>query len=133
MPYTSPEQLRDHNDDWLDYYYLRRGRDILNMIDEELIDEHRKNPEQSETYHSAKLHEVLNYFRALPVLGKTFAYAEVPYQRYRLGVVTERGKEARWVDDGVYASEQEAVHGILKYRIEELRQRLEAANGKEIR
>ena len=127
MPYTDPSQLRDHNEDWLDYYYRRRGKDILALVDDELIAEHERNPEQLAGMHSKRLQEVLNHLRGLPVIGKTFAYAVEPYRKYKLGIVTERGTECGWVSDEVYPDEKAAVHAIFLYRLDELRRKVGAA------
>ncbi|GGJ71404.1 inner-membrane translocator [Streptomyces brasiliensis] len=126
MPYTDPSQLRDHNQDWLDYYYKRRAKDILALVDDELIAEHQHNPEQSEGRHSKKLQEVLNHLRALPVIGKTFAYAVEPYKQYRIGIITQRGTECSWVNDSTFPDEKAAVHAIFLYRLSELRRKVGA-------
>lgn len=126
MPFTDPSQVRDHSEDWLDYYYTRRGRDILALVDDELIAEHERNPEQTEGVHSRNLQEVLNHLRALPVIGKTFAYAVEPYKKYRIGIVTARGTECGWVGDDVYPDERSAVHAIFRYRLAEIRRKVGA-------
>lgn len=129
MPYTDPSQLRDHNEDWLDYYYKRRGQQILDLVDDDLIAEHERNPEQFEGIHSKPLQEVLNHLRALPVIGKTFAYAVEPYKKYRIGIITARGTECGWVSDQTYPDEKSAVHAIFLYRLGELRRKAGITEG----
>ena len=129
MPYSDPSQLRDHNEDWLDYYYQRRGKQILDLVDDDLIAEHERNPEQFEGIHSKPLQEVLNHLRALPVIGKTFAYAVEPYKTYKIGIITARGTECGWVSDETYPDEKSAVHAIFLYRLAELRRKAGVTEG----
>lgn len=91
------------------------------MVTDEIIEEHRTNPDQSNGHHSVTLHEVLNFMRALPILGKEFIYAEVPYELYRTGRVTERGAPAE-IDQSVsYSTEKEAAHAVFLQRLDRVR------------
>ncbi|MCL2482786.1 MAG: hypothetical protein FWF43_05110 [Propionibacteriaceae bacterium] len=121
MPYSDPLQLRDHNNDWLDYYWRRRAGEVLELITPEVIAEHESNPEQLKGRHSNALHEVLNFMRYKPTIGKEYAYAIEPYQKYRIGRVVARGQQAEWVDDTIYSSEKAAVHAIFMIRLEIMR------------
>lgn len=130
MPVTSPDQCRDHSADWIEYFYRRRGAEILSMIDDALIEEHRTNPMQLHGHHSPDLHIVLNYFRNAPIIGKEFVYAVKPYEEYQVGIVTARGTAAALLNDTTYASEDEAVHAVFMARVNKLRASLEASESK---
>jgi hypothetical protein len=117
MPYSDPSKLRDHNTDWLNYYWKRRAGEVLKLVTSELIAEHQRNPEQWLGRHSNALHEVLNFMRYKPILGKEYAYAIEPYKKYRLGRVVERGTKGQWIDDTIYDSEQAAIHAIFLIRL----------------
>jgi hypothetical protein len=121
MPVTSPDQCRDHSADWIEYFYGRRGSEILDMIDGDLIAEHKRNPLQLQGHHSANLHLVLNFFRNAPIIGKEFVYAVRPYEAYQVGIVTSRGQAGALLDDTTYASEDEAVHAVFMARVNKLR------------
>jgi hypothetical protein len=130
MPVTSPDQCRDHSADWIEYFYRRRGAEILSMIDDDLIEEHRTNPMQLQGHHSPDLHIVLNYFRNAPIIGKEFVYAVKPYEEYQVGIVTARGTAAALLNDTTYSSEDEAVHAVFMARVNKLRASLEASESK---
>lgn len=130
MPISDPAQCRDHSEDWLAYFHRRRGAEILDLIDDELIDEHARNADQKLGHHSTNLHLVLNYFRAAPIIGKEFVYAAEPHGEYRVGVVTARGTAAELLDDKTYATEQEAIHAVFLARVQKLR---EAMSGSEMK
>lgn len=120
MPISSPGQCRDHSVDWFAYFDHRRGREILDMIDEQLIEEHSSNPLQGIGHHSATLQIVLNYFRNAPIIGKEFVYVVNPYKEYRVGVVTLRGEAAGLLNDNTYSSEEQAVHAVFMARVDKL-------------
>ncbi|MCX6433982.1 MAG: hypothetical protein NTX29_14820 [Actinobacteria bacterium] len=130
MPVTSPDQCRDHSADWIEYFYGRRGGEILALIDEDLINEHRSNPMQLKAHHSANLHLVLNFFRNAPIIGKEFVYAVRPYEAYQVGVVTSRGTAGALLDDTTYTTEDEAVHAVFMARVNKLRATQSALNSK---
>jgi len=120
---TRPEQFRDRAGDWYAYYDSERRKEVLQLLDEhpELVEEHAANPNGYRNYHSPTLQRVLNYFRQAPVLGKYYVYASVPWQEYRIAIVTERGKSPDVLDTPVFASEEEAMHGVFLRRIADLR------------
>ena len=87
------------------------------MITPALLAEHAEDPRGDRSQHSTALQEVLNYLHGLPTDGKSFAYAEVPYARYRLGILRGRGKAPDLSDPRVFATEQEAVHAVFVQRL----------------
>jgi hypothetical protein len=125
MPVSDPNQCRDHSADWTKYFYWRRGKDILAMVNNEIIAEHAANADEHLGPHSDSLQTVLNYFRAQPVLNKEFVYAVRPYQEYRLGRIKERGAPAEILDKPVFATEIEAMHATFLARIQRLRKLVE--------
>ncbi len=85
------------------------------------MDEHAQDPRGGESPHSFDLQDVLNYVHNMPTDGKSFAYAEVPYQRYRLGIMSVRGAAPRFPpDERAFASEREAVHAVFLERLHAL-------------
>jgi hypothetical protein len=126
MPISTPTACRDHAADWIEYFYRRRGAEISEMITDEVVAEHERNPLQAHGHHSATLHLVLNHFRNAPIIGKEFVYAVRPYAEYRIGIVTERGRPADMLDDRTFASEEEAVHAVFLARVAKLRAGLAA-------
>lgn len=117
---TSPYQCRDHSTDWLDYFYDRRGAEIASMVTPELLEEHRRNSDQSKGHHSSELHIVLNFLRMAPIIGKEFVYAETPYDTYRIGRVTARYTEPEVISDEQYPSEQDAIHQVFLKRLRKI-------------
>lgn len=126
MPISDPNTCRDHSEDWNDYFYRRRGAEILNLITPEVIEEHRVNADQSKGMHSNELHLALNFFRAAPILGKEFVYTLEPHSRYRVAIVTERGTPVKMADDVIHTSESEAVHAVFLARVENLSRAVQA-------
>jgi branched-chain amino acid transport system permease protein len=120
---SRPQQYRDRSADWYAYYDGERRKEIRQILDEhpELIDEHEANPNGYRNHHSPLLQRVLNYFRQAPVLGKYYIYASVPWKEYRIAVISERGKAPEVLEAPVFGSEEEAMHGVLLKRIEDLR------------
>lgn len=98
------------NDGW--------ARRVRALIDDALIEEHRLAPRGP---HSDRLARVLRFFRSQPIPGKLIVIEEIPWQRYRIGVLTGiPGRAATPLDDS-YASYDEALHAIFLRRVDELR------------
>src|SRR5581483_9606051 len=93
---------------------------IKALITDELIAEHAAKPLGQ---HSDTLERVLQYFRRQPQAGKYIIVAVRPWEEYRIGVLSGvRGQPATILDDdGPFASEEEAMHGIFLRRVRELR------------
>ena len=88
------------------------------LITDELIAEHAASPTGR---HSDALERVLSFFRRQPLQGKYIIVAVKPWQEYRIGVLSgARGTPAKVLHDEVYATEEEALHGIFTRRVREL-------------
>jgi hypothetical protein len=97
---------------------------VRTLIDDELIAEHRRAPRGP---HSDRLSRVLRYFRSRPIPGKLIVIEEIPWRRYRIGVLTGvPGRAATPLDDS-YASYDQALHAIFLRRVEELKAGSDAA------
>lgn len=117
MPLRSPTDYEDKNVHWMAFFADARHRELKPLITPALLAEHAEDPRGDRSRHSAALQDVLNYLHGLPTDGKSFAYAEVPYARYRLGILRGRGKAPDLSDPRVFATEQEAVHAAFLQRL----------------
>jgi branched-chain amino acid transport system permease protein len=94
-------------------------RDFLKtLVRPEIIEEHRRSPSGQ---HSEALDRLLIYFRGRPQVGK-YAIAVVElFKAYRIVALSgHRGVAPRVVEDKVYASEDEAYHGVFLRRVQDL-------------
>lgn len=119
---TRPADYRDRAGDWYAYHDRERRKEIAAILRDhaEVIDEHEDNPIGYRGHHSPELQRVLNYMRTAPILGKYFVYASEPWKGYRLATIDERGKPPEVMDEPVYASEEEAMHGVFLKRVEDI-------------
>lgn len=107
------------------HYYARfdeklRAR-LRGLITDELISEHEENPLGFRGRHSSNLQFVLNYFRRAPQAGKYIIVASVPWQEYRIGVLSgARGAPPEVLEEPVFATEEEAIHGVFLSRVRDL-------------
>lgn len=120
MPVRNPNDYRDKTADFMDFFSQARARELAPLVDAALLAEHANDPRGGDTPHSATLHDVLNHLHYMPTDGKSFAYAEVPYRRYRLGILRARGTPPSILEDRVFASEQEAVHAVFVQRLTQM-------------
>ncbi len=107
------------------HYYARfdeKLRERLRaLITDELIAEHKENPLGFRGHHSPDLQFILNYFRRSPQAGKYIIVASVPWQEYRIGVLSGvRGVEPEVLEEPVFATEEEAIHGTFLARVRDL-------------
>ena len=107
------------------HYYARfdeKLRERLRaLINDELIAEHKENPLGFRGHHSPDLQFVLNYFRRSPQAGKYIIVASVPWQEYRIGVLSGvRGVAPEVLEEPVFATEEEAIHGTFLARVRDL-------------
>jgi hypothetical protein len=106
----------------LEVYELfdRRARErTLDLITDEVVAEHAADPAGP---HSDGLQRVLRYFRRAPVPGKYVVVAVRPWQEYRIGALSGvHGEAPDVLDDGPYATEEEAMHAVFLRRVDELR------------
>lgn len=129
MALSNPKDCRDHAEDWNNYFYHRRGNEILDLITPEILEEHRTNADQSRGMHSNDLHLVLNFFRSAPIIGKKFVYTVTPHSEYRVAIVSGRGTPVAFADDVTYGSESEAVHAVFLARVDDLEQAVATDEG----
>ena len=106
-------------------YYERFDRalraQLKPLVTDEVIAEHRTNPLGERGPQSEALRRLLNYFRRLPQGGKHVVVAVEPWRQYRLGVLsTVRGEPAKVLDAPVFATEEEALHGVFLARVRDL-------------
>lgn len=120
MPLRNPNDYRDKTADWLALFADKRRQALAPLITPALLQEHAQDPRGGEAPHGFELQDVLNYVHNMPTDGKSFAYAEVPYQRYRLGIMSARGIAPHFADERVFASEREAVHAVFLERLRTL-------------
>lgn len=104
------------------FYYERFDRELRRrlrpLIDDALIAEHRANPLGP---HGDRLRRVLNYFRRSPQAGKYVVVAVERWREYRLARLSGiRGEPPEVLDEPVFASEEEAMHGAFLARIRDL-------------
>ena len=121
MGLVDPSHHRDKAQDWTKYFDLQRRQEILDLLTDEIIAEHKANPIGYRKFHSPGLQRVLNYFRTQTILGKYYVYSSEPWEDYRIAVVVERGKAPAILEKPVFASEEEAMHGVFLRRVADLR------------
>lgn len=92
-----------------------------------LIEEHRRSPIGSPAQggrpaiqHSDDLARVLDKFRRQPMPGKYVRVCKIPYQDYRIGIVSGvRGQPVK-IGSKAYPSEDACEHGIFLKRVDDL-------------
>ena len=117
MGLANPSEFPDKASSWNEEFDRRRRADMLRLLTDDVIAEHEANPLGYRHFHSWPLQRVLNYFRAQPVLGKYFVYASKPWHEYRIAVVVGRGEPAEILEEPVFATEEEAMHGVFMRRV----------------
>jgi hypothetical protein len=97
----------------------RAARRTLDLVTEEVVAEHAANPSGP---HSDPLQRVLRHLRRAPVQGKYVIVAVRPWTEYRIGVLSGvHGEAPAVLDDGPWASEEEAMHAVFLRRVADLR------------
>lgn len=120
MPLRHPADYRDKTADWMDFFARQRRAALRPLITPALLAEHAEDPRGGDTPHGHALQDVLNYVHNLPTDGKSFAYAEQPGARYRVGILRARGTAPLLPAGPTYASEREAVHAVFLERLRSL-------------
>jgi branched-chain amino acid transport system permease protein len=116
-----PEEATETRDK--DQIFARRfdkqQRDFLKtLVTDDVIEEHRAKPLGQ---HSEQLERLLVYFRRGVQNDKYAIVATVPFKEYRVIALSGfRGVAPRVVDDKVYATEDEAYHGVFLRRVQDL-------------
>lgn len=104
---------------------------ILPLLDEELIQEHRDNPIGA---HSDDLERVLNYFRRQPMSGKYVILETEKFETFYIGQLTgNRGDKPEKLEDPLSSideadhlpypltSVEQAEHAVFLKRVDDLR------------
>src|SRR5262249_31236193 len=116
-----PEEATEAPDKDVVYWrrYDKLQRDYLKtLVSPELIEEHRRSPLGQ---HSEALERLLLYFRRQPQVDKYAISVVEPFKAYRIVALSgHRGVAPRLVEDKIYASQEEAYHGVFLRRIQDL-------------
>ena len=92
--------------------------DLKRLITDELIEEHRTTFGKRR---SDALERVLTYFRSAGVADKYAVLAVKPFAEYRIVALSgRRGVPPRAVDDQVFTTPDEALHGVFLKRVQDL-------------
>jgi branched-chain amino acid transport system permease protein len=116
-----PEEATETQDK--DHIYFRRfdklQRDYLkSLVSPRLIEEFKNRPVGQ---HSEALERLLNYFRRQPQNDKYAVMVVEQFKAYRIVALSgHRGVAPRLVEDKVYPSVAEALHGVFLRRIQDL-------------
>jgi hypothetical protein len=120
MSITSPSEEHNGAEQWIEYWRRRRGAQLRELVTPEIIEEFRLDPHGARG-RSKALAQVLNFLRMQPIEDRVFAYAEVPFERYRLGSMhAERGVPPAIDEGATYATEDEAIYAVFVRRLEML-------------
>ncbi|MGH7917940.1 MAG: hypothetical protein ACREQE_10750 [Candidatus Binataceae bacterium] len=108
----------DKNLEVLARWDARTRERIRGLINDELIEEYRRNPFG---HHSAALERVLVYFRQTPTKGKYVLVRMRPDLKFRIATLSgARGAPPNFVDKRTFDAEGEAHHAVFMLRIDEL-------------
>lgn len=116
-----PEESTEIKDKDLVYWrrYDKMQRDYLKtLVSPELIEEHERSPLGQ---HSEPLERLLLYFRRQPLVDKYAIVVVEAFKAYRIVALSgQRGVAPRIVEDKIYASQDEAYHGVFMRRVQDL-------------
>jgi len=96
----------------------RRSEQVRALLTDELVEEHRRNPRG---HHSNALDRVLRFFRVTPIPGKEIVIESVPFEEYRIGVMTDVPGRPAEVLPEIYGSYEETLHAVFLRRVARLR------------
>lgn len=117
--------MRDRQLEVYGLFERRATERTLALLRDEVIAEHAANPAGP---HSDALQRVLRYMRRAPIVGKLVIVAVRPWEEYRLAALTGvPGEAPKVLDDGPYATEEEAMHAVFLRRVADLRARAKGA------
>jgi branched-chain amino acid transport system permease protein len=92
--------------------------ELKRLISDELIEEHRTTMGKRR---SDSLERVLAYFRRAALADKYAVLAVKPFAEYRIVALSgRRGVPPRIVDDQVFKTPEEALHGVFLKRVRDL-------------
>ena len=119
---SQPRSHRDRAEDFYGVFDRSRRSEVRATVANhpEIVDEHRANPLEDHRPHSPTLQCVQNYLRSQPALGKYCICTSEPWLEYRIAVIVERGAPPVVLDEPVFASEGEAMHGVFVRRLADL-------------
>ena len=108
----------DHNLVYRRFFEDRQRTYLRTLVTPDVVAEHARQPLGQ---HSEALERLLIYFRGQPLAGKYAVAAVEPFKSFRIVALSgERGVPPRSVDDTLYASEGEALHGVFLKRVHDL-------------
>lgn len=117
MSITSPADEHNGGAQWMGYWRSRREARLRELVTPEVVAEFRRDPHGGEG-RSLPLREALNYLRMQPIEERVFVYAEVPFERYRLGTLHARRGAPPEIDyETEYATENEAIAAVFERRL----------------
>jgi branched-chain amino acid transport system permease protein len=117
MPEEATE-IADKQAIYLRRFDARLRADLKKLITEDLIQEHRATFGKRR---SDALERVLTYFRSTAVADKYAALAVKPFAEYRIVALSgRRGVPPRVVDDQIFTSVEDALHGVFLKRVQDL-------------
>jgi branched-chain amino acid transport system permease protein len=120
MSITNPADEHNGAEQWMEYWRRRREAQLREMVTPEILEEFRADPHGARG-RSQALAQVLNFMRMQPIEDRVFAYAEVPFERYRLGSMhAERGVPPEIDESETFPTENEAIFGVFVRRLEQL-------------
>lgn len=118
MSITSPADEHNGAEQWMEYWRRRREAQLREMVMPEILEEFRADPHGARGRTKA-LAQILNFIRMQPIEDRVFAYAEVPFERYRLGSMhAERGVPPEIDESTTFATEGEAIYAVFVRRLE---------------
>jgi hypothetical protein len=117
MSITSPSDEHNGVAEWMEYWRGRREARLRELVTPAVVAEFRGDPHGAEG-RSLALREALNYLRMQPIEDRVFVYAEVPFERYRLGLLRDGRGAPPEIDQATeYATENEAIAAVFERRL----------------
>jgi branched-chain amino acid transport system permease protein len=111
-------QAEDRDTVYFELFRKKQREYLRSVIDEELIEEHRRSPRGQ---HSEPLERLLIYFRTAPQKNKYVIKRDSSSGRYRVAQLTgERDEPVREVNPLGFASSDEVQHEIFLRRVRDL-------------
>jgi branched-chain amino acid transport system permease protein len=97
--------------------------ELVKLATDDVVAEHRANPNGASGPQSEALRRLLNYFRRAPQAGKYVVVAERRWEEYRIARLSGvRGVAPTVLDTPAFATETEAIHGVFEARVRDLRE-----------
>jgi hypothetical protein len=118
MSITSPADEHNGAEQWMEHWRRRREAQLRELVTPEVLEEFRLDPHGARGRTTA-LAQILNFLRMQPIEDRVFAYAEVPFERYKLGSMhAERGVPPEIDEGATFATEDEAIYAVFVRRLE---------------